>query len=344
MLAALALSSCSDLKSTGGSSATDSGATVDAPTGVGQAVTVTVLADNRSRPGAFTSQGYRPFRTGIAVVGDDVFWVESGTKPGLYAVSATTSGDTVRTLASLTQPTTFASAGGSLYIADRTQLKQFTVANSSTKVLASVSSDIVTLGVDGSSVYFTEAMGGTINRTTSGSTTQFLNSNGAPVALALGASKLIWAGVDISGINGALQVIGTNKSGFAEYKRFSSGFATIAASDRYAYYAHESPPAIHRLTLSSGADERIAEGNSVVTEFALTETHAYWTERGSAPNYENGRIMRVAHDATTPEELAVSIPSPVAIAAVGNTAYVASAGQKSKSYANGSILRVTIAP
>jgi hypothetical protein len=319
----------------------DGGSGFDAgPTGT---VTVESVADDRNRPGAYSTQGYKPFRTGIALFGDELYWVESGTQPGLYALSVT-SPSNVRKVAPLTQPTSFFATTDTLYVGDRTQLKMLRPPATALAVIASVQDDIVTLTANANFALFTQGAANAISRWSEGTTAPFINSNGVPVAMAVTGSKVIWGGVDISGLNGVLQGIGLNKSGFLEYKRFSSGFASIAASDVYAYYAHQSPPVVHRIALASGADEKIGEAGSIVPEFSVTATHAYWVERGSAPNYENGRIMRVAHDSTQPEVLAVSIPSPIAIIAQGNTAYVASAGQKTKAYANGKILKVTVTP
>jgi hypothetical protein len=315
----------------------------DATTPPPSNVTVEALASGRNRPGAYSTQGYRPFRSGITILGNEVFWVESGTSPGLYAVAADpASGSSVRSVLSLTQPTAFAAAGSIAYIGDRTQLKRVTLPGGKSSVTATLSNDIVAIAASENEAYIVDGARDAISKVSSAGVAPFINSNGAPVAVALSDNRFIWAGVDISGINGVLQGINTDRTNFNEYKRFSSGFSTISASSRYAYYAHTSPPVVHRMAISSGADSKVYEGDSPVAEFAVTDTHAYWVERGSPPGYENGRVLRVAHDSNKVEVLAVSIPSPVAITALGDVAYVASAGQSSMKYANGAILKISI--
>jgi hypothetical protein len=80
----------------------------------------------------------------------------------------------------------------------------------------------------------------------------------------------------------------------------------------------------------------------LVAGFAVDDSYAYWTEAGDAPDFRNGVVRRVAHDSKTPETLAVSIARPVALAVSGKLVFVASAGTSAASYADGSILRLTL--
>ena len=70
----------------GGSSGDAGTAVLDAgpiPTGT---ITVEVLLNGRSRLGARSARGFRPWRGGLAVLQGSEVWVESGTAPGVYTL------------------------------------------------------------------------------------------------------------------------------------------------------------------------------------------------------------------------------------------------------------------
>jgi hypothetical protein len=77
-----------------------------------------------------------------------------------------------------------------------------------------------------------------------------------------------------------------------------------------------------------------------VKDFALDATHAWWVEPGDV-DLASGVLKRVAHDSTTPEEVATSLPYPVAVAVHQGVAYVLAAGTQSAGWADGRVLRVT---
>jgi hypothetical protein len=121
ILASFSVVACSDLKEAtpGGDTPPGSEGTVPgtggapstgAEDGIGPKVTVEAIVEKRSRLGARSSEGYRPWRTGIAVHEDRVYWVESGATPGVYAVAFT--GGVVDEVATRARPAAGA-AGGS---------------------------------------------------------------------------------------------------------------------------------------------------------------------------------------------------------------------------------------
>jgi hypothetical protein len=347
------LAACSDLKhadspSDGGASDPSDGG-VSTPSDPGGPVQVTVepMISGRSRLGARSSAGFRPWRTGVAVHDGKVYWVESGTKPGLYAAPfACSDASCVETVATLTRPSSFTADATAMLIADTTKLQRFPFTGGGPTNIASATDDIVNVASDGTNAFWTSGTAQDIQRTTpSGTTSAIIYSNGTPVGMAVAGSEVFWAGVDISGQIGALQAVGTDGSGAREVSRFSGGFEAMQGNGSYLYYGKGgSPGELHRITLATGHDEVLDRDAYGVTDIAVDDTYAYWTEPGDGPDYANGRVRRIAHAATTAETLAVSVALPVALAASGNTVFVASAGTKGASYADGQILRLTIAP
>jgi hypothetical protein len=325
----------------------DGGPAGDAPDG-SLKVTVEALVTGRNRPGARSTAGYRPWRSGIAVDGDGlyVYWVESGTAPGLYrssAISPCTVDFCVERIATFTRPSAFTASATHVYVADTTAIKRFSFAGAHTaENVVSHNEEIVNLATAGTRVFWTAGTDPAMRATVIGGTTSTpINSNGTPVATAVAGDRLFWAGVDISGQLGAMQSVGTNGSGAREVNRFSEGFHTMRGNGTYLYYGKGSPGSIHRITLANDRDEVVDTDALGVTDFAIDDTHAYWVEPGDG-DLTNGRVRRVAHDSKTAETLAVGIPFPVAIAVFGLNAYVASAGTKAASYADGKILRISI--
>jgi hypothetical protein len=248
-------------------------------------------------------------------------------------------------VATLTRPASFAYDASGMLVADTTALKRFPFAGGGPTPVATANDDIVNLASDGTNAFWTSGTAQEIQRTTpQGATSAIIYSNGTPVGMAVAGDKVYWAGVDISGQIGALQRIGTNGKGAGEISRFSAGFEAMQGNATYLYYAKDSPASIHRIALATGHDEVVDKDAYGVTDFAIDDTYAYWTEPGDAPDFTNGRVRRVAHASTTAETLAVSVPFPVAIAVSGSTAFVASAGTKDAGFADGRILRLTSSP
>ena len=323
----------------------DGGGGLPAADGGGVKVAVDTLVSGRNRLGARSIVSFRPWRSGIAVNGGKVYWVESGTSPGLYSTSASTpctSAACVKTEATLTRPSAFTASATNVYVADTTVIKSFAFGTGAVSNVVSSNLEVDNLATAGTRVFWTSGDDSAMNVTVVGGTTSTpINSNGTPVSMAVAADQLYWAGVDISGQNGAMQAMGTNGSSPHEVNRFSSGFHTMAGNGTFLYYAKDDPGSIHRITVSSGHDEVLDKDALGVTDFAIDATYAYWTEPGDG-DFTNGRVRRIAHDSTTAETLAVGMALPLAIAVSGNTVYVASAGTKTASYADGKILRLTI--
>ncbi len=343
---------CGDLKN---ADVADSGPTTDdagdaaAPPGKSDApvtVVVDTLVSDRSRLGARSAAGQRPWRSGIAANGDSVFWVESGTSAGLYSASASTpctSASCVTKLLTLARPSAFAVSATHVYFADTTTIKRFPFAGGTAESIVSHNEEIVNLATADATVFWTAGSDSAIRFTAIGGATNTpIHSNGTPIAMAVAGNRLFWAGVDISGQSGAMQQVGTNGSGAREVSRFSAGFHTMRGNGTYLYYAKDDPGSVHRITLNSDRDELIDKDALGVTDFAIDDTHAYWVEPGEGADFTNGRVRRVAHDSKAAETLAVGIALPLAIAVSGKRVYVASAGTKAASYADGKILRLTI--
>lgn len=208
--------------------------------------------------------------------------------------------------------------------------------------VATAPKEVVNLASDGESVFWTSAGDSAIRRTdATKTTTTIIHSNGTPTAMGVAGDRLYWAGVDISGLLGALQTITTAGQGAREVSRFSTGFHVMAGSATYLYYAIGSPASIHRIAVSTGTDEIVTSDAMDVTDFVVGADHAYWVERGS-PEVGNGQLRRVAHDGKTAETLAVSIAYPVALAVSGHHVYVASRGTQAEAFEDGKILDVTL--
>jgi len=304
-------------------------------------VDVTPLYTARSRLGARSTAGFGPWRGGLAIIGAELFWVESGSAPGLYrAPLAGCAGSAcVDKLATVTRPSVFASTGESVLVADVTTLKRYSP-DGGVQSIAAGASELVTLASDGAAAFWTTE-DSAVNKTPfGGATSTPIYSNGTPWAMTVGGNRVYWVGVGISGLQAALQSMRTDGTDALEESRSGNGFETLAGNGQYLYYAKDSPARVLRLTLSNGYLEEVATNAQGVKAFALDDTWAWWVEPGSGPDYANGRVRRVAHDSTTPETVATSVKLPVAIAVSGGVAYVASAGTPSLGYSDGVILRV----
>ena len=320
----------------------DAGETSDA--GLTGTIQVTPLYTARSRLGARSLAGFRPWRGGLAVVGDWLYWVESGTSPGLYrAPTAGCGGSCVEQVATLVRPSAFSSTTDSVLVSDVAVLKRY-FPDGGIQPVATGSTELANLTTDGTAAFWTTESSPVMKTPFGGASTTIINSNGTPVGMTIAGTRVYWAGVDISGLLGALQSIGTNGSGAREESRFGSGFENLGGNATYLYYARDSPAQVLRLTLSSGMLEVVATNCSGVRDFAINATHAYWVEQGTAPDYANGRLRRVSHESTMPETMAQAVAHPVGVALQGRIAFVAAAGSPAASYADGAILKVTLPP
>lgn len=314
-------------------------------------VTVDTLLSGRSRIGAFYSEAGSmwAWRTGLVANGSALYWVEGGTEPGVYSAPLTcTSNACVKKLATIAAPTAFAATETHVYVADKTAIKRYAFATGNGENVAGATKDIINLAganLDGgvTNIFWTAGTDPAIEMTTFGKGTSVpISSNGTPIRMAAASDRVFWGGVDITGVNSALQSIRVDGTGVRADQPFSGGFSAMGGNGTYLYYATASPGVVHRYTVSSRHDE-ILEGQSYdVTDFAFDEAYAYWVEGGDG-DFLNGRVRRVAHTSTKPETLADAMPLPVAITLSGGTLYVASAGTKAKSYADGAIVRVRIA-
>jgi hypothetical protein len=313
------------------------------PTGAtaatGPRVVVDTLISGRSKLGARSIVSFRPWRTGLVATADRVVWVESGTAAGLYA-SAIAS-PSAQPLATMTRPSAFAASAGYVYVADVTVMKRWSLASSTAEDVASDTNEIDNLAATDMQAFWTSGDDSAIHFTAvGGATSTPIYSNGTPVALGLAGATLYWAGVDISGLLGAIQLIGTDGKGAREVSRFSSGFSLLRGNGTFAYYVEGAN--VHRLALSSGHDDTVATDATPVHDIAVDDSYAYWVEQGDAPDYANGRVRRIAHDALSAETLAPSVPLPIAVAVSSAGVFVASAGTKAAGYGDGKILRLTI--
>jgi len=351
---ALGLTGCAELKTAGAPQGGNEGGTgpgivlgtePGVPNDEALQVTVAEIATARSRLGARSPAGYRPWRTGIAVHGDRVYWVESGKTPGLYSAPATgcAGASCVEKHMGLTRPAAFSATATHLFVADTTVLKRFAFEGGATQSLANATEEIVNLAAGSSGAFWTEDAEASVLRTSSaGSTSKMANSNGAPVGIAIAGDRVYWAGVDMAGQLGAMQSVGVDGSGGREVSRFSNGFHVMTGNETYLFYAEGRPTSIHRVTVETGRDEVIERDALGVSDLAVDDTYLYWAEPGDGPDYRNGQVRRVAHASKTAETLAVSLPFPVAVAVSGKAVFVASAGTSDASFDDGKILKLDI--
>jgi len=315
------------------------------PLDAGLKVTPELLVKDRSRVGARTTLGVFVFwRGGIAVHGDRVFWVEAGTSPGLYSASATTPCATsacVTKLATFTRPSAFHAFAGGLLIADTTSLRRYAFPQAQAEAVASHTTELLNVVGDGTVVFWTAGSESNIRRTSGGTTTTPIFSNGTPIAMGLAGTWVYWAGVDISGQAGALQRVSITGAQASEVTRFSDGFHVLRGTPTVLYYAKDSPATVSRVAMSTGRTEIVARDALGVTDIATDDTHAYWVEPGDG-DFRNGRLRRVAHDSMTAETVAESLVRPVGVAVAGKSVYVASAGTSAQGYADGAIVRLTL--
>jgi hypothetical protein len=314
----------------------------------GGPITVDDLVTGRTRLGARSSEGFRPWRTGLTVNNGKVYWVESGAAPGLYSapVNCTTPATCAVLVTAMTRASAFTATQNSIFFADTTVLKRvdLTAAGASTPVtVASAAKDILNIATDGVSVFWTFGTDSAIRQTpiAGGSTSTPIFSNGTPVAMGRAGSRIYWTGVDISGQSGAIQSVGTNGMGAREVSRFANGFYVFGGNATYMYYAKDSPTTIHRITLATNHDDVVGTDAMGVTDIFVDDTFAYWVEPGDGPDYANGQVRRVAHDQKTPETLAISVRRPLAVAVEGKKVYVASAGTGT-AWSDGKILRINL--
>jgi len=312
-------------------------------------ISVDDLVTGRTRLGARSTEGFRPWRTGIAVNGGKVYWVESGPAPGLYSapVTCTTPTTCAQLVSTMTRASAFTATPTAMFFADTTSLKRLDFAGGGApQTIASGAKDILNIATDGTSVFWTYGTDNAIRQTpAAGGTTQTpIFSNGTPVAMGRAGTKIYWAGVDISGQIGAMQQINTNGTSPREVSRFSNGFYVFGGNNTYMYYAKDSGPAtVHRITLATNRDEVVATDASSVADIVVDDSYAYWVEPGDSPAFGNGQVRRVAHDQKTPEVLAVSVKRPLAVAVdtANKKVYVASAGTGA-AWADGKILRINL--
>jgi len=345
------LAACSDLKTYAAGDAgvdgvepvTSDGGTAGADRGA-SGIVVEVLAANRDRPGARSPAGFRPWRTGIAVSGDRVYWVESGTMPGLYVAPTLPcpGTDCVEKVADAVRPASFTATSTHVYYADTAVIKRLSFGGGTPETVASASDEVVNLAATDSALFWSAGDHQELQRTLFGGTTStIIRSNGTPVSFAIAGERLYWAGVDISGQTVALQTIGVDGKGAREVARFSGGFHTMAGNETYLYFAENNPGNIHRLTASTGREEVVAREALGVTDIAVDDRYAYWVEPGNG-DFRNGRVRRIGHDAREAETLAESIPRPVAIAVSDDAVFVASSGTEEKEWKDGAILRLSV--
>lgn len=311
----------------------------------GLKVTVESIADGRTRLGASSGAGFRPWRTGIATAGDRVYWVETGAAPGVYSAPIAGCADAKacgEKLVALTRAASFVATSKAMYVADTNALKRVGY-DGTVSPVASASADIVNVATDDTRAFWTFDTDQDLRATsigTASSSSVIVHSNGTPVGMAVAGTKVFWVGVDISGQVAAIQSIGTDGKGAREVSRFTGGFSAMGGNAQYLYFAEGSPAKVHRLTLSTGRDVVVARDALGVTDFALDDAYAYWSEPGDSPDFENGRIRRVAHEATQAESIAEAVVRPVALAVSGKNVLVAAAGTKASGYTNGKILRM----
>ncbi|MCC6337298.1 MAG: hypothetical protein IT380_25300 [Myxococcales bacterium] len=304
-------------------------------------VTVEPLYEGRSRLGARSASGFRPWRGGVAVVGGALTWVESGTASGLYRapLSGCDGGACVERVATLTRPSAFAATATEVLVADVTALRRYSLDGGAQNV-ATGASELVTLATDGTAAFWT-TQSAPINRTPFGGVTSTpINSNGTPWVMTVAGPRVHWVGVDISGLQGGLQSMRTDGSGARADSSFSGGFQTMRGDAAYLYYARDFPSLVFRQTLSNARLEQVANNAQGVKDFALDGTHAWWVEPGD-PDLSSGVLMRVAHESTLAEEVATALPYPVALTVHEGVVYVLCAGTQSASWSDGRILRVS---
>lgn len=305
-------------------------------------VRVEVMLENRSRLGARSAAGFRPWRGGVAVLGTFLYWVESGTAPGLYRMPLSGCGalPCPEQVAPLTRPSVFAATADSVLVGDVTQLRRYPLAGGSEPV-ATASAELLTLATDGQAAFWTTESAPVRRTPFGGQSATLINSNGTPFAMTVAGDRVHWTGVDISGLQAVMQSIRTNGMSPREERRFGNGFQTNEGDGRYLYFARDAPPStVLRQTVSNGLLETVGTDAQGVADFALDDTFGWWVEPGTQ-GLANGRVRRVAHDSTTPQPVAESLAWPVGLAVSGGVAYVLAAGTQASSWADGKIVRLT---
>ncbi|MBM4778973.1 MAG: hypothetical protein GQE15_14810 [Archangiaceae bacterium] len=348
LLLASACNPITPLKSDGGDAgADDGGSVVDGGSGLDAGLSGTVfvepLLDARSRLGARSVAGFRPWRGGIAVISGSLYWVESGTAAGLYRmpVAGCAAGTCPERITALTRPSVFTATSDAVLVADVTTLKRYAATGGAGEPVATGSSELVLLASDGVAAFWATERAPIFKTPFGGATSTIINSNGTPFAMTIAGDRVQWVGVDISGLQVVMQSIRTAGTGAREERRFGNGFQTMKGDSRYLYFARDSMPAtVLRQTVSNGLIETIALDAQGVTDFALDDQYAWWVEPGSS-GLANGRLRRVAHESVKAETVAEAIPWPVGVAVSGGVAYVLSAGTQAEAFADGKILRVS---
>jgi hypothetical protein len=313
---------------------------LDAGVPTGQ-VQVDVLLEGRSRLGARSVRGFRPWRGGVAVVGPSLVWVESGTTPGVFRMPIEGCGGPacVETIATVTRPSAFAALPDSVLVADVTALRRYIIGGSVTPVATS-QSEIVNLTTDGASAYWTTESSAILKTPFGGVTSTLINSNGTPFAMTVSGTRLNWVGVDISGLQAVMQSIGLDGRGAREDRRSGSGFQTMKGDGRFLFFARDTAPStVVRQTLSNGLLEVVGTNAQGVTDFAIEATRACWTEPGTSAA-ANGRVRCVSHESTQAETVAEALPFPVALVAHGGSLYVLAAGTMDQAFGDGRIVRI----
>lgn len=300
----------------------------------------------------------------IAIRGAHLYWVEQGTAKqsgtdGRVAriprEGCTDSGPCDQTLANATAPISLAVDDTNVYFSSNTlmagEVRQVPVAGGTSTVFSASEPGIGKLAVDDLGLYMVRQGQGNADGTVQGrdlaqdtSSVPILSGLDLPYQVAVRGTDLFVT------TRGAL---GSDFDGKIIHSSIHGASATIIAhglaqprgltlDGTYVYWATSGNGTICRARWDGTDFKELVAGGSTPTGIVIDDDggRLYWTERGAAPDYLDGRVRSAKLDGSDVLILAHDLASPSPIAIDDSTVFVGVRGTTDSGYRDGSIVRI----
>jgi phosphodiesterase/alkaline phosphatase D-like protein len=281
----------------------------------------------------------------LAVDATSVYWVESG----LLRKIGKQGGTPANLASGLASPAGLAVAGGFAFVGEslgggQSRIDRFTVDGLSSLVLATDSSTVTRLAVDGANVYWTDFGGG--GTLANGSVRSVPRSGGAVTVLATGSIEPM--GIAADGRNvywtefnnpGRLQSVPAG-GGASVILANGTNSAGVASDGTQVYWTQNTSVdggQVNALPTSGGITAPLATGLAYPWDLAIDGVNVYWIG-----TFSGGNVQQVAAGGGSPVLLAAGLSWPVAVATDGAFVYWVERGDGGP--ASGTLKRVPVSP